>query len=562
MSFGNNSNYGLNIDNRTNSRFLANSSYTSNKFRNIPIVAAYARLSRDEDRENYASIEEQINIIKDYAESRGWCISDRNIYIDDNVSGYTFNRPNFNQMLENVEKGIVDVVIAKDLSRIGRNNGKVLCLIDEFKRTGKNLILISEMGGVYDVQNDNDDCIGITTWFNERYVKDISRKVRANMLSKQKNAKLIQGNYYGYEKRIENGVPQLYVIEELRGAIELIYKLYVEDGLGRKKITDVLNSDKYNYPTPSTYYNQKHMEKGRVYRQKVQKLWSTDMIKNILENDVYCGNLRVHKKQVLGIRGKAIKLPESEHFVFENHHEAIVSKEVFKLAQELKMQRLKKKSTDNKRNYLFAGLCKCGDCKGGVSGLMIRRKNNVKAYECSTYRKYGKSRCKYHEVPEEDIIIHLKQYLKIIGESFKEEIKNINMEAKTNKSKVNRDKLQSEYDILNQEYKILLSQKIKDLIGITSLEQRNMIENTYKELEYEKQKRIMNLKKVLGKNDETIIKEKTAKVSSALDIFDEIIKQEEPSKFLINSILEKIYIYNNKTIKFILKGDITRLINS
>ena len=151
------------------------------------IISAYARLSRDEDKENYSSIEEQIRMIKEYAEAKGWYIADKNIYIDDNVSGYTFNRPGFRKMLEDLDEDVIDVVIAKDLSRIGRNNGKVLTLIDDFKKANKNLILVSERGGVYDVQNDRDDTIGITTWYNERYVKDISRKTRSNMLSKQKN---------------------------------------------------------------------------------------------------------------------------------------------------------------------------------------------------------------------------------------------------------------------------------------------------------------------------------------------------------------------------------------
>ena len=73
----------------------------------------------------------------------------------------------------------------------------------------------------------------------------------------------------------------------------------------------------------------KHLERGRIYKHPVQKLWSTYMIRNILENDLYCGTLRIHKKKTVSIRGKAIKLPEEEHFVFENHHEAIISKETF-----------------------------------------------------------------------------------------------------------------------------------------------------------------------------------------------------------------------------------------
>ena len=234
-------------------------------------VVGYCRLSRDEDKENYSSIEEQKRIIKDYASTRNWIIEDKDFYIDDNISGYTFNRPAFTKMLEKVKLGKIDVVIAKDLSRIGRNNGKVLVLIDEFKNMQKNLILVSEMGGTYDVLNDRDDTIGITTWFNERYVKDCSRKTRDHMYSKQKTGRLVMGNYYGYIKDKED-ITKLYVDEEIRPVIELIYKLYVEDGIGRKKICDILNS-KYNYPTPSVYYRQKHLERGRIYKHPVQELY-------------------------------------------------------------------------------------------------------------------------------------------------------------------------------------------------------------------------------------------------------------------------------------------------
>ena len=524
-------------------------------------VSAYARLSRDEDRENYSSIEEQINIIKEYAKSRGWDITDENVYIDDNVSGYTFDRPKFAQMLENVSAGKIDVVIAKDLSRIGRNNGKVLCLIEDFKKAGKNLILISEMGGVYDVQNDRDDTIGITTWFNERYVKDISRKVRTNMLSKQKDGRLIMGNYYGYEKVFENGIPKLYVVEELRGVIELIFKLYVEQGLGRKKITDVLNSKKYNYPTPSVYYQRKHLERGRIYKHKVQELWSTDMVKNILENDVYCGNLRVHKKQTISIRGKAVKLPKEEHFIFENHHEAIISKEMFELAQELKVARIKCKSTKTKRNYLFGGMCTCGDCGAGVSGTFIRRKQE-KGYECTDYRRYGLARCKIHEISEKDMIIHLKEYLKLLRKNFYEEIEKIKLNKIENKVKVNRGKLERQYNMLTEEYKCLLSQKIKDLAQATSQEQKEMIENAYKELENDKQNQIISLKEILSKEDEKILQDRKEKVETAIEVFDQIIDSNEPSKFLLNSIIDKIIIYSDRTIEFRLKGNIEKLIKN
>lgn len=522
-------------------------------------VVGYCRLSRDEDKENYSSIEEQKRIIKDYASSRNWTIEDKDFYIDDNVSGYTFNRPEFTKMIEKVKGGKIDVVIAKDLSRIGRNNGKVLVLIDEFKNMQKNLILVSEMGGTYDVLNDRDDTIGITTWFNERYVKDCSRKTRDHMYSKQKTGRLVMGNYYGYVKD-KDDITKLYVDEEIRPVIELIYKLYIE-GLGRKKICDILNS-KYNYPTPSVYYRQKHLERGRIYKHPVQELWSTYMISNVLNNDVYTGTLRTHKKKTVSIRGRAIKLPEEEHFVFENHHEAIISKETFEMAQNIRKRKAKLKSTSGtrKRNYAFSGLIRCGDCGFGVSGITMNRKQKQKGYECSQYRTYGKARCKCHEIKESDIIIHLKEFLKFTRQKYQDEINKIKIEVKTNKKQTNKEKIKFEIETLKAEYKVLLNQKIKDLAGNNNEYQKQMIEKSYKELELEKTNKIEKLQEILNKSELEISKEKMKKLKTAMEYFDEIISAEIPSRYVLENIIDTIWIYSDKTVKFDLKVDAEKLI--
>ena len=523
-------------------------------------VVGYCRLSRDEDKENYSSIEEQKRIIKEYAFSRNWTIEDKDFYIDDNVSGYTFNRPEFTKMIEKVKGGKIDVVIAKDLSRIGRNNGKVLVLIDEFKNMQKNLILVSEMGGTYDVLNDRDDTIGITTWFNERYVKDCSRKTRDHMYSKQKTGRLVMGNYYGYVKDKED-VTKLYVDEEIRPVISLIYKLYVEERLGRKKICDILNS-KYNYPTPSVYYRQKHLERGRIYKHPVQELWSTYMISNILNNDVYTGNLRTHKKKTVSIRGRAIKLPEEEHFVFENHHEAIISKETFELAQNIRKRKAKSKTTagTRKRNYAFSGLIRCGDCGFGVSGITMNRKQKQKGYECSQYRTYGKARCKCHEIKESDIIIHLREFLKFTKQKYQEEINKIEIEVKTNKKQTNKEKIKFEIETLKAEYIVLLNQKIKDLTSNTNEYQKQLIEKLYKELELEKTNKIEKLQEILNKSELEISKEKIKKLKTAMEYFEEIISSEIPSRYVLENIIDMIWIYSDKTVKFDLKVDIVKLI--
>ena len=523
-------------------------------------VVGYCRLSRDEDKENYSSIEEQKRIIKDYASTRNWIISDDDFYIDDNVSGYTFNRPEFSKMMEKVKGGKIDVVIAKDLSRIGRNNGKVLVLIDEFKNMQKNLILVYEMGGSYDVLNDRDDTIGITTWFNERYVKDCSRKTRDHMYSKQKTARLIMGNYYGYEKVFKDDIPMLYVIEELRPAIETIFKLYVEKGMGFQKISQELNT-KYKYPTPSEYYKQKHLERGRVYKHKVQESWTKDMVSNILKNEIYTGTLITHKKRTVNIRGKVVKLPKEEQCVFKNHHEAIISKEIFKLAQELRSKKYKQNTSgaNKKQNYYFSGMCVCNDCGSGMSGIIIKRKVKEKGYDCSRYRQYSTKACHCHEIKEKDILIHLKEFLKFTKQNYLKEIKDIKIEIKQENKTSDKFKLQNKLNILNEEYKMLINQKIKELTSSNNSIQREIIENTYKELEEEKMQSITYLQELIQNDEKKNLEDKIQKLKTSVEYFDEIINASKPSRIILQMLIDKIYIHRDKTIRFKLKTDIEKL---
>ena len=87
--------------------------------------------------------------------------------------------------------------------------------------------------------------------------------------------------------------------------------------MGFQKISQELNT-KFNYPTPSKYYREKHLERGRIYKHKIQEKWTKDMVSNILKNEIYTGTLITHKKRTVNIRGKAVKLPKEEQFIFEN----------------------------------------------------------------------------------------------------------------------------------------------------------------------------------------------------------------------------------------------------
>ena len=369
------------------------------------------------------------------------------------------------------------------------------------------------------------------------------------------------GNYYGYEKVFKDDVPLLYVIEELRPVIKTIFKLYVEDGYGFQKISEILNTQ-YNYPTPSEYYRIKHLERGRIYKHKVQDKWTKDMVSNILKNEVYTGTLITHKKKTINIRGKAVKLPKEEHFVFENHHEAIISKEIFDLAQEIRNKKYKQHTsgTNKKQNYYFSGMCVCGDCGSGMSGITIKRKVKEKGYDCSKYRQYSTKACHCHEIKEKDILIHLKEFLKFTKQEYLEEIKNIKIELKQDSKNNNKFKLQNKLNILNEEYKMLISQKIKELASSNNSIQKEIIENTYKELEEEKRQSITYLQELIQNDEKKTLEQNIIKLKTAVEYFDEIINSEEPNRMILQMLIDKICIYRDKIVIFKLKTDINKTI--
>ncbi len=190
----------------------------------------------------------------------------------------------------------------------------------------------------------------------------------------------------------------------------------------------------------------------------------------------------------------------------------------------------------------------------------MNRKQKQKGYECSQYRTYGKARCKCHEIKENDIIIHLKEFLKFTKEKYQDEINKIEIEVKTNKEQSNKEKIKFEIETLKAEYKVLLNQKIKDLASNTNEYQKQLIEKLYKELELEKTNKIEKLQEILNKSELEISKEKIKKLKTAMEYFEDIITSEIPSRYVLENIIDMIWIYSDKTVKFDLKVDIVKLI--
>ncbi|KAB3538585.1 recombinase family protein [Alkaliphilus pronyensis] len=360
-------------------------------------VYGYVRLSRDEDKENYSSILQQKNIIMERAKELGYSVLA--IYEDDNVSGYIFERPALNRLTEKIQQGEVDVLITKDSSRVGRHNAKTLLFFELLKERNIRLILATEG---YDSYRDSDDILGIRTWYNEMYIKDISRKITENIRSKQKNEGLVVKSQYGYIKD-PNNKHRLIIDDEAAEIVKKIFKLYI-NGLGYRKIAEKLNT--LEIPTPSQYLKKK---KGGKF--KTSGKWSNVHVQRIINNDIYIGVLRCGKTMKKTIKGASYRVEEEKQIVHENHHPSIISKNEFKLAMEVNYRRNKRLIRGgNSGINLFSGFLYCNEC--GSYMIARKRKNNSIAYYCGQYHKYGKKACTTHFILQDNLKEALNKEIK------------------------------------------------------------------------------------------------------------------------------------------------------
>ena len=198
-------------------------------------IVGYARISFDEDKESYESIINQKNIIRDYA-LKNFGVEDVYIYEDDNFSGYKFDRPAFNQMKLDVFDGVYDIIIAKDLSRIGRHNAQTLMFFEEMENLDKRIIAIND--DIDTINKNNDLTMGVKTWYNELYVKDISKKIRSTIANKQKNANWICTVPFGYRMDLIKK-HEFSVDESCATIVKRIFDLYI-NGWGYKKIANLI----------------------------------------------------------------------------------------------------------------------------------------------------------------------------------------------------------------------------------------------------------------------------------------------------------------------------------
>lgn len=352
------------------------------------ITALYCRLSQDDMLQGESnSITNQKAILKKYAEDNGF--SNPVFYVDDGVSGTTWEREGFKAMLADIEEGKVGTVITKDLSRLGRDylkTGEYIEII--FPDHDVRYIAIND--GVDTLKSENE-LMAFKNIFNDWYARDTSKKIRAVFKAKGQSGKHLSNPIYGY-KHSETDKNLWVIDDEAAEVVRKIFHLCI-DGYGPTQIARILTEQ--GIPTPTAYA----LSQGRDNGHKNAKLhrWGNETIAHILEKAEYCGhtvNFRTHVKSYKN--KKRVDNPKEDWLIFENTHEAIITQQEFDLVQELRKN--KRRPTKHEEVNPFSGICYCADCG---KKLYLCRATTMTAdqehLKCGTYAK-DKNGCTIHFV--------------------------------------------------------------------------------------------------------------------------------------------------------------------
>ncbi|MFT9057191.1 MAG: recombinase family protein [Ethanoligenens sp.] len=374
-------------------------------------VGIYCRLSLDDASNSAkaktyipagesASIENQREILSKFVMLNGW--TEIKTYADDGYSGGNFQRPGFQEMLEDARNGIVNLILVKDLSRLGRDFVEVGRYTDVvFPSLGCRFVSVLDC---LDSEGDNTDMLHFRSLMNDYHLKDLSNKIKSVRYAKMKSGQFLSSYApYGYQKSAEDK-HKLIIDAYTAGVVRRIFTMRRESA-AYGKITAALNKD--GILSPRAYWHGHNRKDGKVY----SPFWTCASVKHILSNEVYLGTLlmnytgsRTYKDSTM------IHKPESEWIRFEHAHEAIVPRDVWEAAQEINRAASLRTAKNRKPiPSLFSGKLVCADCKatlGADTETQHRKNGSMKRYVsycCGRHVRSGLSVCSWHRIYEKTL---------------------------------------------------------------------------------------------------------------------------------------------------------------
>ena len=359
------------------------------------IAGLYFRLSQEDERQGESlSIENQRLMLRKYAEEHGFSVYDE--YIDDGVSGTTFDRPQVQRLLDDAKTGIINTIIVKDLSRFGRNYIEVGQYVDYvFPSFGVRFIAVQDNVDTEQRDSNAMEMLPIMNIFNEWHAANTSKKIRS-----VRKANALEGIYtsckacYGYLKDTNKKRTPI-VNEETAPIVVRIFEMYAS-GISSNRIAEIFNLE--GIPSPSRYTFEKL---GQNTRAKDKFLWSASVIRYMLDNPFYLGHLYQLRSTTISYKNhKHYKKDQSEWAVINNNHEPIISQELWD-----RVHARRKSTAHGKRTqasgyiHPLSGFLYCADCnskmKMGNTGTKGKMYHN---FNCGNHMRFGKAMCFSHHI--------------------------------------------------------------------------------------------------------------------------------------------------------------------
>ena len=370
-------------------------------------AAIYCRLSKDDEQSgDSVSIETQRMMLTKYCADNNFRIAD--IYVDDGYSGLNFERPSFKRMIYDLEHGKFDVVITKDLSRLGRDYIQTGYYIDIYFAS-KRIRYIAVNDGI-DTMLGNNDIAPFKNILNDMYAKDLSRKVKSARQQRALNGLYISSQTpYGYKVNPYNR-NQLIVDPEAAEIVKLIFDL-VEAGNSFSEVSRILERSKIL--TPAAY----KILKGDTRflnstSEETKYKWSYQTVRTIVKNPVYVGDMVNHKVEIVNYKTKErVCVPIEERIVVPNMHEPIIDRERFAAIN----QRLANLRQANHRlENIFKDIIFCAEC-GSKMQLVVEtiRKNKRPMFRCPEHASRNPECTHYHNVYYDELLEQIHKQLQI-----------------------------------------------------------------------------------------------------------------------------------------------------
>ncbi|MEF3310760.1 recombinase family protein [Paenibacillus sp. GYB004] len=360
--------------------------------------AIYARVStRREEQQN--SLQNQIALAESIAREQGFTVVAR--YIDNGISGAGIrNRSEILQMVEDAKKKKFDVIIAKSVSRLGRNPRNSMEMADQLERIPVRLILPEDN---YDTETSNSRFMfNLKAILAEEENAKLSERIKLGLRSSAKQGKRrVSLPPYGYA--VNPVTKKLEIDETAASIVREIFRLYLHEGRGMFKICNLFMQR--GIPTP----------RATTGAANAGTKWHQNSIKGILNNPVYTGKLVFHREETTGTLAESElykirrDVENEKQIVIENSHPAIVSDDDYNAVQELMKKKGKHKS--NGKESLFSYIVKCPDCGSGMHFKPDRRNG---AYVCGGYVKFTSSYCSSHIIEEQVLLQTVKNDLKAL----------------------------------------------------------------------------------------------------------------------------------------------------